>query len=71
MAATTLVLNNDVIFTPSITGSREMSAPCLEKKRANFWFCSVSVNYKPTSIKINRHVLEETPNKTVQIVHFT
>jgi len=38
--------------------------PCL--KNVITYFCSVSVKYKPISMTIGRHVLEETLNKSMQ-----
>jgi len=35
-----------------------------QRKTCQLIFCSGSVKYEPTSIKIGRHVLEQTLNKT-------
>jgi len=37
----------------------------LSKKLCQLIFCSVLIKYESISIKIGRHVLEETANKTV------
>ena len=36
------------------------------QKTCQLIFCAMSVKYKPISIKISRHVLEGTLNRTVQ-----
>ena len=41
---------------------------CVSKKRANLFFSSMLVKYEKISIKIGRHVLEETLNITMQKV---
>jgi len=38
---------------------------CVSKIRAIVFFCSAFVKYKLISIKIGRHVLEKTLNKTI------
>ena len=37
-----------------------------QKKTSQLIVCSVSVKYKEISIKIDRHILKETSNKTMQ-----
>jgi len=45
------------------------TTPCLcLKKLCQLIFCSVLVKYEPISIKIGRHVLNDTTNKSVQKV---
>ena len=38
----------------------------VSQKRANLFFCSVFVKYRPISVEIGMHVLKETFNKTFQ-----
>ena len=42
--------------------------PCLKKIMCQLIFCTESVKYEPISIKIGRHVREQTFNKTVHKV---
>jgi len=46
-----------------------VNTSCLKKTVPTYmYFCSMSVKYKPISIKAGRHVQEETLNKTMQKV---
>ena len=48
------------------------SAPIytVSQKNISTYFCSLSVKYEPISIKIGRHVLEETLDKTEHVYQF-
>jgi len=71
--------NIDVLLLVILAYTSELFGQnCLDNSPSSFYtytvsqntvptyFCSVSVKYKPISIKVNRHVQEETFNKIMQ-----